>query len=346
MVPLMKRTGNLFEKIVDRANLRLAVSKSLRGKRDRPDARHFTGHLEANLQAMAAGLQAGTYPLGRYRQFVIHDPKRRIITAPCFAERVLHHAMMNVCEPVFERWLIDDTFACRAGRGRLAALERARRFAGRFDFFLKLDVRKYFDSVPHGELLARLARLFKDAKLLDLWGQIVHSFRPAVGRGLPIGALTSQHMANFYLGWFDRFVKEQLHIKGYVRYMDDMVLWGLSSNALTRVHKQCEEFLKEQLGLSLKGTPHINRSSRGMDFLGCRIYQRHMTLNRRSRQRFRHKLAAIESLYEGGHIDERELQSRATALTAFTETPGLSSWRCRRRVLEQLAVSGQKARTA
>ncbi len=121
----MKRAGNLFEHILDRENLRLAVQKALRGKRDRPEAVEFRGVLDRRLADMAEQLRAATYPIGVYKQFVIHDPKERIITAPCFAERVVHHAIMNVCEPVFDRWLIADTFACRTDKGRIAALRCA-----------------------------------------------------------------------------------------------------------------------------------------------------------------------------------------------------------------------------
>ncbi len=126
----MKRTGNLLERIAERDNLRLAFHKALRGKRDRKDTQQYALRLDANLDEMARLLLAGTFPVGRYRQFIIHDPKERIITAPCFAERVLHHGLMNVCEPVFDRWLIADTFACRTGRGRLPALQRARSSRG------------------------------------------------------------------------------------------------------------------------------------------------------------------------------------------------------------------------
>jgi RNA-directed DNA polymerase len=164
----MKRAGNLFERMVERDNLRLAYWKALRGKRGQQEVRRFGDHLENNLAAMAEQVRAGTYPLGRFRQFTVFDPKERLITAPCFAERVLHHAIMNVCEPVLDGWLIDDTYACRVGRGRVAALARAQEFARRYPFFLKLDIRKYFDSIPHEELLARLARRFKDRALLEL----------------------------------------------------------------------------------------------------------------------------------------------------------------------------------
>jgi hypothetical protein len=283
----MKRAGNLFERIVERENLRLAYYKALRGKRRQLEVRQFSDHLEAELAAMAEQVRAGTYPLGRFRQFIVFDPKERLITAPCFAERVLHHAIMNVCEPVLDGWLIDDTYACRTGRGRVAALQRAQTFARRYGFFLKLDIRRYFDSIGHERLLARLARRFKDGALLALLARIVHSFRGATGRGVPIGSLTSQHFANFYLGWFDRFVKERLRIKGYVRYMDDMALWSDDRRAIQTVLAETRQFLANELGLELKHCPYGNRAEHGMDFLGCRLFRQHTILNQRSRRRLR-----------------------------------------------------------
>jgi hypothetical protein len=276
---------------------------------------------------------------------VIFDPKERIITAPCFGERILHHAIMNVCEPHFERWLIHDSYACRRGKGRVAALVRARRFARRFGWFLKLDVRRYFDTVPHDRLLDLLRRRFKDGRLLELFERIVRGFRGEAGRGLPIGALTSQHFANFYLGCFDRFVKETLRVAGYVRYMDDIVLWADDRRRLKDLLRAAETFLRDELSLDLKPTPALNRTTHGMDYLGCRVFRTHLVLNRRSRVRFRRKLARLEEQYRLGNIDEDEQQRRATALVAFTRTEGVSAWKFRRAVLQSLAVGGQRART-
>ena len=149
-----------------------------------------------------------------------------MITAPCFDERVLHHAIMNVCEPLFDRWLIDDTFACRTAKDVRLPLIGRDSLPPSHPFFLKLDVRKYFDSVPHDVLYRRLDRLIKDPRLLCLLHRIIGSFSTTPGRGLPIGSLTSQHFANAYLGALDRFVKERLRVTGYVRYMDDFVLWS------------------------------------------------------------------------------------------------------------------------
>jgi retron-type reverse transcriptase len=201
----VKRAGNLLERITERENLRLAFYRAMAGKRDRADVREFAAHLEGNLQRVADRLtRSGKASILRsasgaffgYTQFTIHDPKERLITAPSFADRVLHHAVLNVCEPVFERYLIDDTFACRRGKGRVAALQRAVHFSAQNAVALKFDIRKYFDSISHEVLLTRLERRFKDRRLLDLFRQIVGGYHTRAGCGLPIGALTSQHFAN------------------------------------------------------------------------------------------------------------------------------------------------------
>jgi RNA-directed DNA polymerase len=323
----------------------LAYYKALRGKRCQQEVRRFGDSLESNLASMAEQVRAGTYPLGHFRQFTIFDPKERLITAPCFAERVLHHAIMNVCEPVLDGWLIDDTYACRAGRGRVAALARAQQFARRYRFFLKLDIRRYFDSIPHQELLGRLDRRFKDQALLELVTRVIGSFRGVLGRGIPIGSLTSQHFANFYLGWFDRFAKEALRMRGYVRYMDDMALWSDDRAALQKVLIVGRDFLRHELDLDLKDHPYANRTEHGTDFLGCRVFRYHTILNRRSRRRLRRKLHLLEKWYATGLISSAELQERATAVMAFARTAGVSSWRLRKGVVQTLRVSGQRART-
>lgn len=329
----MKRAGNLLAQMVDRDNLREATHKALRGKRARREAIAFTSRLDDNLATLSEGLRQGTFPFGSFHQFIIHDPKKRLISAPCFAERVAHHAIMNVCEPILDRWLIDDTFACRVGRGRIAALRRTQANAHRSRYFLKLDIRKYFDSISHRQLLQRLSRRFKDKQVLDLFAKIVGSFCGPLARGLPIGSLMSQHFANFYLGWFDRFIKETLHLPGYVRYMDDMAIWNDDKNVLREVLKTSATWLADELDLSLKDYPFVNRTQGGMDFLGCRVFPGHMVLNRRSRVRYRAKLRWLEDQFQAGSLTELQLQQRATALTAFTRTEGVSSWRFRQAVL-------------
>lgn len=336
----MKRAGQLLDAIADWDNLRLAAAKALRGKRAKADARAYLAQLDANLTRLRQQILDNTVVLGRFQQFTVYDPKERRITAPCFEERVLHHAIMNVCEPVFERWLIHDTYACRCGKGRVACLQRAQDFARRHAFFLKLDVRRYFDSIDHGVLKELLARRFKDRRLLALLGRIIESYAVSAGKGLPIGSLTSQHFANFYLGRCDRFIKETCRTPGYVRYMDDMALWAASTAELRNCLKAVEQFLHDRLRLGLKA-PYLNRSAGGMALLGCRVFPRHQRLTPRSWQRFRRKLEAVDRALRLGGISELEAQQRCAALVAFTRTPGLKTWRFRSHVLQQVPGDSQ-----
>jgi hypothetical protein len=175
--------------------------------------------------------------------------------------------------------------------------------------------------------------------------RIVRSFRCTIGRGLPIGSLTSQHFANFYLSGLDRLFKETLRVKGYVRYMDDMAVWAEDRDELKRALSEATDYLHRELALEWKPSPYLNRCSHGMDFLGCRIFPRHITLNHRSRHRFCRRLARLEKECMLGFIDERQLQERVTALVAFTRTRGVSAWKFRRSVLQRQAVGGHRAPT-
>jgi retron-type reverse transcriptase len=341
----MKRIGRLLEPILERDNLRLAFYRAARGKRATPEVIAFSADLDRTLTGMADEVRAGTFVVGRYRQFVIQDPKERIITAPCFAERVLHHALVAVCEPYFERWQLFDSYACRVGKGRDAAVRRAVHFASGHGWFLKFDVRKYFDSIDHERLLAQLERRFKDRQLLDLLRLIVRGFRGELGRGLPIGSLVSQYLANFYLTPVDRLVKERLGIPGYVRYMDDVALWSNDADQLRAARSACEEALHD-LGLSFKPVPYQNRTAHGMDFLGSRVLPHRAVLNRPSRVRFRRKLRQFAVVFAAGGLSDAELQQRVTALVAFTRAAGIRSWTFRRHLLSSASVAGPEARTA
>jgi len=330
----MKRTGRLLEQIAEPENLRLAFWRAGRGKWAKPEVRRFAVNLDDELLGMREGLLRGDYPVGRFHAFIVHDPKERVIHAAAFEERVLHHALMNVCEPIFERAAIYDSYACRRGKGQWAALARAERFAGAAPFFLKMDVRKYFNSVPHARLLGLLEQRFKDDELLAWFRRLLECYHTAPGRGLPIGSLTSQHFANFYLGPLDRFVKETLRRPFYVRYMDDCAVWGPCGRELRQVELAITDFVAQSLGLVLKPHPFINRTHAGMDFLGCRVYPGHSILNRRSRRRLKVKLRAHEQRHEAGQWDEGTLQRHVIALLGFAAKP--RSWRFRQRVLADL----------
>jgi len=326
--------GNLKAAITDPENLRWAFWKAARGKHDDADVRRYQAGLDIELRMLRDGMLEGDYPVGNYQRFVVHDPKRRLIHAPAFGERVLHHAIIRVCEPLFDRWLIADTFACRRGKGQWAAVRRAEGFAACNKFFLKLDIRKYFDSIPHDRLLARLERRFKDRWLLEWFARLLGTHQTQPGKGVPIGSLTSQFFANFYLDPLDRWIKEAMRFGGYVRYMDDFGVWGASIGELKEAQLRIEDFLASSLDLAAKDFPVINRCRAGMDFLGCRVWPGYSTLNRRSRRRFRRRMAFCEGRMRLGVWSDLEGQKHAAALLGFVRQ--VRSWRFRNQVLDDL----------
>lgn len=318
----MRRAGGLYDRIWQWDTLRTAFHLARLGSRHSHYVLAFERNLDENLRQLQAELQGERVCLAGFTQFIINDPKERTITAPAFRDRVLHHAIMQVCEPFFDRWLIPDSYACRKGRGRLAALERATAFAKKHEWFLKLDIRKYFESIPHEGLMAALEKKFKDRRLLALFAHILQ----AHPNGLPIGSLTSQHWANFYLGAVDRLVKEDLRIPGYVRYMDDFVLWDKDFKRLLQAWRVIEDFVIHDLGLELKAGSHLNRTSHGMDFCGFRVFPGWRVLNRRSLRRFEAKLRELETVEP-----ENQRQRRAQALIAFAKEG--DTWHQRSRAL-------------
>jgi len=308
----------MIERISAPENIRLACWKAAKGKGTRPATRRFTERLEETVARLSSGLAAGSFRFGDYRSFRVFDPKERWIHAAAFPERVAHHAIMNICEPVFERAAGFDSYACRKGKGQVAAGERARHYARRFPWFLKMDVRKYFDSIPHSCLLDLLGRLFKDPAVLGLFARIVASYETRPGHGLPIGSLTSQYFANHFLTGLDRFSRETLGAPGYVRYMDDFALWHPDKGFLKKARDRITQWLATERGLAVKPEPLVNRTDRGMDFLGLMIFPQTVRLNHRSKIRFLRRLRTLEAMESAGIIGEAQLQCRATCLVAFT----------------------------
>jgi len=312
----VKRMGSLYESIADMENLRLAFWKARQGKEGKPDVEEFRRNLHREIATLRDVLLEEGVVWGAYHRFTIKDPKERLICAAPFRDRVLHHAIMNLCEPVFERRQIFDSYACRAGKGLHACLDRAKRCTRRCRWYLKLDVRKYFDSIPHEKLKESLARLFKDSRLLRLFSTLVDGYESAPGRGIPIGNLTSQFFANEYLAGLDHRCKEILRIDGYVRYMDDFVLWSDDKETLKEAERSMRRFCLNELSLELK-PGCLNECARGVSMLGCRVFPKGVLLARRSRRRFADKLRRYWRALEKGVWTQEEFAAHALPLSAY-----------------------------
>jgi len=339
----MRRAANLIERIADADNLRLAFWKASKGKRTKASVLEFRADLDRRLLELRDDLLGGDMQWGPYHTFMIYDPKKRMICAAPLRDRVAHHAIMNACELQFERFQVHDSYACRKGKGVDGAIERATRFCRSGDWYLKLDVRKYFDSVDHDVLKRLLRQRFKDRRVLELLDGVIDSYETTSGRGLPIGNLTSQYFANHYLGVVDHYVKEALGCRRYVRYMDDFVVWNKSRADLRRIRDAVVMFLQEQLNLELRPAC-LNACSRGMTFLGYRIFADRVRLARRSRRRFRRKLQRYHNNYVGGTWDEERTARHVQPLVAFVARA--ESTQYRRRVLDDLGLCPMEARTA
>ena len=313
----MKRQGHLIERVADMDNLMLAFWKAQRGKAAKMEVVRYQNHLTDNLLAMQEHLLTGQVDAGHYHSFTIYEPKERHIYASSFDERVLHHALMNVCHPYFDRHLIYDTYATRVGKGTYAALDRAHKMMPRYKYVAKLDVRKYFDSIDHAVLKRQLRSLFKDPLLLSAFDRIIDTYcssRP--GLGVPIGNLTSQYFANHYLSCYDHYVKERLAVPAYIRYMDDMLLFGNDKALLRKQVKQAEHYLSSNLLLTLK-PPQIASIGQGVSFLGYHLREHQIALNSRSRNRFSRLLSSYTRLLQSGTWSQEDYRSHLVPVLAF-----------------------------
>jgi len=321
----MKRAGKLINKIAEFENLQLAFYKARKGKDAKQEVIEYRKKLDNNLLSLQKQILLTKVKVGNYHFFTIYDPKERQICTASFSERVLHHALMNICHPFFEKQQIFDSYATRKNKGTYAALHRAEHFQKKFKWFLKLDIRKYFDSIGHQILFELLQRKFKDRELLQIFKQIIKSYETENDKGLPIGNLTSQYFANYYLSFADRYIQQELKIPAFVRYMDDIVLWSNNKETLLNAGKIITKFLLEKLSLKLK-TYTLNSNTHGLSFLGYRIFENKTKLNTRSKKRFIRKVKAYGNNLKTKHWTQAEYQKHILPLLAYTnyaETKGL-----------------------
>jgi RNA-directed DNA polymerase len=316
-----RRFGDLFERVASLGNLFAAAKKALRGRGLKMPAVAFAADLETEVVALSYELRSGSYRPGAYHYFEIFEPKRRLVAAAPFRDRVVHHAICRVIEPIWERRFIADNYACRPGKGTHAAMRRARAFARHHPWALSCDIQRYFPSVSHSVLMSTITRVIADERLLRLIRLILASHVPAAGgcggevrpecepgggcggTGLPIGNLTSQFFANVMLDPFDHFVTEVVRPSGYVRYMDDFVVFGESRAELRATGRRLRDRLA---GLELAIHPdkyQLGRTASGVDFVGFRVFaDGRIRLREKSLKNFRRRYRRLLAGVQRGHV--------------------------------------------
>jgi RNA-directed DNA polymerase len=350
----VKTYRHLYPGICQWDNLLLAYRRARKGKRGRPPAATFEFDLEANLLQLQRELLQQTYSPGAYTSFTIHEPKRRLISAAPFRDRVVHHALCNVIEPLFERGFIHDSYANRARKGTHRALDRAQQFARRFPYVLQCDLRQFFPSIDHSILRRILARRIADQDVLWLIDRVLdggsgilsdaYDMRWFPGddllaadrpRGLPIGNLTSQFWANCMLDPLDHFVKRDLRCAGYIRYVDDLLLFADGKDALGRWRQALVDRLAG-LRLTMHEGAHPRPVTEGIPFLGWVIFPTHRRLKRRKVIHYRRRLQALLRAHQEGLVPTNQVT--ASVLGWLNHASGGDTWGLRRAMLRDVVL--------
>lgn len=282
----MKTYKNLYQELCSEENLDLAFRKARKRKSQKPYVIEFENNLNENLKTLREELLSERYKPRPLRTFVIRDPKVRKIRKSYFVDRIVHHAICNILNPIFEKRFIYDSFANRLGKGTLNAIKRFDKFKQKVSknntrncYVFKADVKHYFDEVNHSILINILRKKINDKRVISLISKVLRNHSEEVG--MPLGNMTSQFFANCYLNELDQYVKNELKAKYYIRYVDDFVILNNDKNILESYKEKIDIFLREKLQLEL----HPNKSkillmNKGIGFLGFRNYPYHRLLRK------------------------------------------------------------------
>jgi len=335
----LKSYGRLWERITSPENLAAALGRVVKGRGGRASVAAFAARADAELAALRADLLSGAWRPGPYGQFRVTDPKPRTISCAPVRDRVVHHALCGVVAPLLERGFTEDCYACRVGLGTHRAAARARELVRRHGWTCKLDIRHYFDTVSHDRLLELLLPVFREEAVRRVIEAIVRHPVPGLppGRGLPIGNLTSQWFANFYLSGLDHFAKEALRAPGYIRYMDDVVLFADGKPEIWRLHDGVCGWIAEERSLEVKGERTVVApAAEGLAFLGLRIFREGWRFQRSRLLRTRRKFRLRERQFEAGDISGGRLAMCAAAAEGGVRWYGFKG------ILKSCGMNGEK----
>lgn len=303
---------NLHEQVCDWVNLRLAYENASRGKRGRGATALFESLLADHLLELEQELREQSYQPGAYSNFYIHEPKKRLISAAPFRDRVVHHALCNITMPYFEKLFIADSYANRVGKGTHRAIDCCQRWARKYRYVLQCDLAQFFPSIDHEPLRETLKSMLPDESALWLIDRILASGQGVLAgeydmvyfpddnllaanrpRGLPIGNLTSQLWANCHLNPFDHFVRRELGCRAYLRYVDDFLLFGDDKRELLEWRDAIVKRL-EKMRLTIHGgSAHPRPVTTGISFLGFQIFPEYRRVKQRKGFAYRRKLRRL-----------------------------------------------------
>lgn len=281
----MKSYNHLWEQFISDENIELAIRNASRGKRDRKSVKRRLERPHFRDEIKAYALNFKNKP---HKPKEIYDGiqrKKRTIIVPSFEEQVIHHMMVNVLTPIFSKGMYEHSYGSipkRGGhKGRMTIEKWIVKDGKNCKYCLKMDIRKYFDSIPHDIYLRKLRAIIHDERFMEVLEEVTK----VIPKGLPLGFYTSQWTANWYLQSLDHYIKEQLHARHYIRYMDDMVVFGPNKKELHRIQKEIDRYLHEELGLEMKGNWQVFRFEykgryRFLDFMGFRFYRNRTTLRK------------------------------------------------------------------
>lgn len=298
------------------------------------EVRIFSARLEDELFELHHELRVGIYRHGPYEHFFVHDPKRRFISKASVKDRVVHQAVVQAIEPIFERHFIHDSYSSRKGRGIHAAVLRLETFARRASqnyrqsiWALKCDIRKFFDSVDHEILRARIGEEIDDPALLGLLREIITSYATDAGRtkGIPLGNVTSQLFANAYLDRFDHFVKEELKMQWYLRFCDDFIIVHHNREMFETALPKIAFYLDAECALCLHPKKiSLRKLSHGIDFVGQALRPHYRIVRTKTKRRLFRRMRTRLEAYGRGTISQdafrQSLQSSLGVLTHGSNT--------------------------
>jgi RNA-directed DNA polymerase len=323
----MKTYRQRYRELYSWENLLLAHQRARKRKTQQPAIQAFEQRLALNLGLLKHQLKRCTYRPAPLKRFILRDPKTRAISKSAYRDRIVHHALVNVLQPIFEPRFIYDSYASREGYGTLAAVQRLERFTRRLTrngrqvsrarnanevvgYALKCDIKRYFDTVDHDTLLVIIERRVPDEGVLWLTRMILQNHHSRPGKGMPLGNWTSQFLANVYLNELDQYVKHELKAKYYIRYVDDFIILHRSQQQLNEWKSRIDAFLREQLCLELHPEKcRIIPLKKGVPFLGYRVFYHHKLLRQRNVRRIRERLRTLKEAASCGLVQNDYVQN-------------------------------------